>query len=146
MNNRRSFLKLIRFAPAAPLAAKAMAESALASLSGVSLTGYSGGAAPLGMTGAVSASGGTAESWQARILRFLANNQLPDWVDDHLRHNNRHVDYLDPDIASKKSWSFNVKVATQRERNIARAKHEIMDGPRRSLRANQFQEQSGVWL
>ena len=136
---------MLRLAPAAPLAAKAMADKAVADMAGVSLLG--------GNPGAPSASGMIAydqavqaDAWKAKVLRFLANGKLPDWVDDHIRKNNQHVGFLDPDIASKRSWSFNVKVAAQRERNIERQRQNIVDGPKRQLLSQEFQQTWGVWI
>jgi hypothetical protein len=34
--------------------------------------------------------------------------------------------------ASKRSWSMAVKIVTQRERNIVRAKQETLEGPKKS--------------
>ena len=88
----------------------------------------------------------TRDAWKKKVLRFLANNALPDWLDDELRERNRYVGYLDPDIAAKRSWSMAVKIATQRERNIARAKTDALNGPRRALRHREFEETYGVWI
>lgn len=142
MNSRRSFLKLIRFAPAAPLAAKAAAEKAAADLAGVSLAG----GFPAPMMGALSGPPTSEGDWKAKVVRFLAQRTLPSWVDEHLQITHRHVGALDPDIASKKSWSFQVKVATQRQRNIERAKIDLLEGPRRGLRSREFEQTFGVWI
>lgn len=145
MTNRRALLKMLRFAPAAPLALKAAADKAIGDLVGISNVGYAGPPPSGGISGGapVSISG---DDWKKKVLRFLAKNTLPDWVDEELRLRNRNVGYLDPDIACKRSWSMAVKIATQRERNIQRAKHDALDGPRRGLRTRELEETYGVWI
>lgn len=141
--SRRSILKLLGVAPAAaPLAAKAAADKAIGDMAGIGLlpnappyVGISGSPQPLG-----------ADDWKKKVLRFLMNPTLPSWFEDDVRHRNWQVGYLDPDIASKRSWSMNVKIATQRQRNIERAKREALDGPRRGVRQREFEEKYGIWL
>lgn len=146
MTNRRSFLRVLGMAPvAAPLAIKAAAEQAVGQLSGVA----SGGLAAGHFTGAGQAASnslGGMGGWHKKILQLVAENALPDWYDEHLRRMHGQVTALDPDIASKRSWSMNVKIATQRERNIARARNELTDGPERQLRRDEFCQKTGVYL
>lgn len=140
---RRRFLS---FLGAAPLAAKVAAEGAASQLIG--LQGMSIPSAPVmasisgGMPQTID-SGGT---YKAKVLRFLAQNSLPDWLEADIRKRNFNVGYLDPDIVSKKSWSLNVKIATQRQRNIERARKDIWDGPRRSLHSRELEEKFGIWI
>lgn len=81
--------------------------------------------------GALSAANGTSnavfgcapvshqqESPYVLARRYLNTfGKLPDFVEENLRDRARGVNYLDPDIACKKTWSLNVKIMAQRERN-----------------------------
>lgn len=137
-------LQLLGLSPlAAPLAAKAATDKAIGELSGIQPIGYAS-ALPSLSGGEPTAS--SSDSWKKKVLRFIANRALPDWLDEELRERNRVVGYLDPDIACKRSWSMNVKITTQRERNIQRARHDAMEGPKRGLRQREFEERYGVWL
>lgn len=145
MTDRRSFLRILGMAPAAPFAVKAAADKAAAELIGISAvpTGTPPGAY---LGGAIGNSPDNTGAWKAKVLRFISGKKLPDWFEDEVRNRNRVVSYIDPDIACKRSWSLNVKIATQRERNIERAKLEAIEGPSRSLRSREFEEQFGVWI
>lgn len=144
MTTRRSFLQIMGLSgAAAPLAAKAASDKAIAEMAGVFPLGP-GTPIGVGMSMPPTAVGGN--DWKAKVLRFIARNTLPDWLEEELRWRHRTVGYLDPDIAAKRSWSMNVKIITQRERNIARAKQEALEGPRRSLRNREFEDQYGIWL
>lgn len=143
MTSRRSFLRVLGLTPvAAPLAAKAAADKAASDLIGL-------GSMPSPSPG-YGISGGspvqTVQDWKTKVLRFLSSATLPDWVEEELRYRNRFVGYIDPDIACKRSWSLNVKIATQRDRNIERSRLEVREGPRRGLRSREFEEKYGVWI
>lgn len=143
---RRLFLKALRLAPAAPLAAKAAIDKSIADAVGITSNGIAGSTmsginvAPLGI------GGNSDQDWKQRLLRFLHNGVLPDWADDQIRFRCRQVTYLDADIAAKRSWSMSVKIATQRERNIEAAKKDVKDGPMRSLRSQEFAQNTGIWI
>lgn len=141
MNSRRSFLRIMGVAP---LAAKATADKAIADLAGVSPVSGGFGVPMPSLSGGVAEQ--SADTWKKKVLRFLAEKTLPAWFEDEIRERNRHVGYLDPDIASKRSWSMNVKIVTQRQRNVERAKRDAIDGPRRGLRSREFEEKYGVWI
>ena len=51
---------------------------------------------------------------------LLRSKSIPQYVHDELRRKAGVIHALDPDIASKRSWSFSVKMVTQRERNYTR--------------------------
>ena len=141
---RRRFLS---FMGAAPLAAKAAAESATAQLIGLQNMPMVGPQVMASISGGMpEALNSTSASWKSKVMRFLAQNALPDWLEADIRRRNQSVGYIDPDIACKKSWSLNVKIATQRERNIQRARADMFEGPRRGMKAREFEEQFGVWI
>jgi hypothetical protein len=121
MTTRRSLIHLLGLAPAAPLAAKMAVDKEIAKLSGV----MGEGAAPAAHYGACM--GGTpVQSISYGKLRIAASQYaksvgLPEFVLEQLRRNSSYVGVLDPDLAAKRSWSMCVKIAEQRERNLARA-------------------------
>lgn len=133
--SRRTALRALGLSP---LAAKATADAAIAEATGV-LPTPSGDCLP----SLVSASD---ETWRRKVLRFLAAPFLPDWLEEELRERNRHVGYLDPDIACKRSWSMSVKIVTQRQRNVERDRINVVRGTRRALRSREFQEKFGVYI
>lgn len=144
MTSRRTFLQILGVAPAAvPLAAKSAADKAIGDLVGISA--HSPGMPPMAMVSGTPQDVGVG-TWKQKVLRFLAENTLPEWFEEEARQRNRVVSYLDPDIAAKRSWSMAVKIVTQRERNIERAKQDAMDAPRRGLRSREFEEKFGVWI
>ena len=111
---------------AAPLAAKAAADAEIAKLAGVALDGapareYSTGYGP-------PVAGGMDDYNQARLAAadYVKVVGVPDFVKEQLRRSSQYVSCLDPDLASKRSWSMAVKIATQRERNYAR-QLELLD-------------------
>jgi hypothetical protein len=111
-STRRSFLRLVG---AAPLAGKLAAEEAAKSLAGI-------GAQSLGQAGYASVSGlaPAAPPTSAQIATWLADNVFRSEVESAAYANNRHVSYLDVDLASKKSFSLAAKVTFQRQRNVQR--------------------------
>lgn len=132
---RRGFLKLL---PAAPLAAKAAADAATQTLAGVSGNGF-GNTLPytLGSRGvpSLTESGGLSGPANGPVSgrpyipgidaikasKYISAFGVPEWLEDELRSSLNHVYVFDVDIASKRSWSVAVKVATQRERNYQKA-------------------------
>lgn len=112
MIGRRSFLKVMGIGTAAaPLAAKAAAEQEIANLT--QLRGqYTAALAPGTSVAVQSMSDGPAG-----LLPYVRQFGFPAHIDQFMRDQSRQVFALDPDIACKKSWSLNVKIQTQRERN-----------------------------
>jgi hypothetical protein len=141
---RRSILRVLGLGSVvSPLAVKAAADKTIADLSGIAA--HNPPSPGIGLSGGMPQTSDSI-SWKSKVLRWLATRSLPDWFEDEMRLRNRHIGYLDPDIAAKRSWSMAVKVLTQRERNIERAKHDAIEGPRRGLRSREFEEQFGIWL
>lgn len=128
---RRGFLKLL---PAAGFAGKLAAEDAAKQLSGLGSTGFpqnaGGGWAVEGLGCApnqpapISLSQGSAISIDARrriIQRVLRIPKLRGELESILYEDQRHVGYIDPDLAAKRSFSLAAKVTFQRQRNVERA-------------------------
>lgn len=131
-------------AAAAPLAAKAAADTLTAEMSGIARLGFGAGSSAGAYGGQPSATGGG--SWAEKAASFFARNAIPDWAEDIFRERARYVNALDPDIANKRSWSFAVKVATQRQRNYETARRTLTEGARRSWLNQQFYERFGFWI
>jgi hypothetical protein len=114
--SRRNILKLLGVTPAAaPLAAKAAADSEIAKLAGLALD-----SAPPRQ---YAPSYGMGEDYlKARVAAadYVKLLGVPDFVKEQLRRNAQYVSCLDPDLAAKRSWSMAVKIVTQRERNFER--------------------------
>ena len=109
---RRRFFSVMGVSP---LAAKAVADKAIADISGVSVSGLTTNGPPL-------ADGGQLSASQYRIA--LSNPTLRCAIEGMLYEEERKVYQIDSDMASKKSWSLNAKVAFQRQRNVeARIKY-----------------------
>jgi hypothetical protein len=117
MKSRRSFLRALG---AAPLIAKGAAEEAAKSMAGISTTG----AICASERVAVSLGGGTnlASSYPSPldIKQMFFDAAFRELIESASYQNNRHVSFLDHDIASKRSWSLAAKVTFQRQRNVAR--------------------------
>lgn len=105
-STRRRFLN---FLAATPLGARAAAEKVVADLSGIQLG--------LGGEPSLNPSPSPAEPFQqyALALKIPAARQA---LRDILIEGENSVFKLDPDIASKKSWSFNAKICFQKQRNV----------------------------
>lgn len=114
-NTRRGFLKLIG---ASPLAAKVAADEVSKSLAGF------GGALPPygGYAGQAAVNGGLAASHPEKtdISRMLMDAAFRSQVESASYRRNRHVGYLDIDLATKKSFSLAAKATFQRQRNVQR--------------------------
>lgn len=112
---------------AAPLAAKAAADGEIAKLTGVVLDGAAAPSANYAASLGVPISNG-ADDWAK--AKMAASNYtklvgIPDFVKEQLRRQAQWVDRLDPDIASKRSWSMAVKIMTQRQRNFERQVEQL---------------------
>lgn len=138
-------LRALGLAPAAPILAKVSADKTIADLVGISPANVATyHPPPLSDTPDVQTQ--SVRHWKQKIIRFLTNRTLPYWFEEEVRLRNRNVSFLDPDIANKRSWSMAVKIVTQRERNIADAKRNALEGPRRSMRMREFENEWGFWI
>jgi hypothetical protein len=124
--NRRSFLGLLGVgAASAPLAAKAVADTEIAKLAGISTNGFGAGIAGVGgVMPDVDAYDVTRHvSYEKRIVGaadYVKMFGVPKVIEDNFRLNAKYVHGLDIDIACKRSWSMSVKVMTQQQRNYER--------------------------
>lgn len=117
--NRRKFLSYLGVgAASAPLAAKAAAAE-LTTLAGHAATplAVGSGIAPPGIPQSIEDQAKLHIRMSDYVRMF---GKLPDHVERDVRERSRWVGHLDPDIASKLSWSLNVKIAEQRQRNYQR--------------------------
>lgn len=124
VKNRRNFLQLIGISTvSAPLAAKAIADENIASLTVLRRSSALASCPP---TEDYPTEPGEATEQATRIGRatsyFNLWGKLPDHVEETLKINSKYVHCLDPDIASKRSWSMAVKINEQRQRNYKFAK------------------------
>ena len=117
--NRRKFLSLLGVSTAAgPLAARVAAESEIANLTTLKGFPLSVGVEAQSYPQQAGVIGYNEESPYIQAQKYLKLwGKLPQFVDDNIRERAKNVSYLDTDIACKKSWSLNVKIAAQRERN-----------------------------
>jgi hypothetical protein len=120
---RRKFFGLIG---AAPIAAKATSDAALGRAAGVSdISGIGNGS--LGLSYGAPA-GDEAVPYAQRIIGaadYIKMFGVPDVMEFELRDRSRNVYCLDPDIASKSTWSMAFKITLQRQRNYERAVEQI---------------------
>lgn len=149
--SRRRFLGLFGAgAAAAPLAAKAALETQQASVSSLMRGFYN----PLVQS---ATSDGTAAAppsselqntsyddtckMAAQYVRILG---VPPHVQEVVRRNSQNVSALDPDLAfAKRSWSMNVKIAEQRQRNYQREIGNVLGHANRHLSRSAFQKLTG---
>lgn len=123
---RRSFLALIG---AAPVAGKAAIDAEIAKGVGMDLSGL--GNAAMGLPGGsygVLAGSLDDVPYEKRLIGaadYIKLFGLPQSVEANFRDQAKYVTCLDPDIASKRSWSMAVKIMTQRERNYHRAVERV---------------------
>jgi hypothetical protein len=121
--SRRTFFGLMG---AAPIAAKAAAEAEIAKGAGlIAWNGLGNGAMglPYGSPCEPAGSTGPYISYEKRLMGaadYIKMFGIPEIMDYELRDRSRSVNYLDPDIACKASWSMSVKLMTQRQRNYER--------------------------
>ena len=116
---RRKFLKALGLGAAAgPASAKAIADDFL-SMSAL----REGEIAPGGSFACLPP--GDKEEYQSPYIKtndYLSLiGKLPEFVDNELRNRSKYVYSLDPDIISKRSWSWSVKIQEQRKRNYERS-------------------------
>jgi hypothetical protein len=148
--NKRGFLKLMGAAPAASLAAKSAIDDQIAKLAGVSTSSLSGGKmleqgwpTPVNSVAGSYPPGLSYEETQFAASYYAKTFGLPDFVDDSLRDNAKYISHLDPDVASKRSWSMAVKIQEQRQRNYERAKERVHFYPRRNKAISAFAKITG---
>ena len=131
---RRKVLALLGVgAASAPLAAKAAADASMGSLTGMLPGGVSGfgngGSLNLShSSGGAPIADGLFVPYEKRLIGasdLIKLTGLPEVVEHQLRDNSPQVFTLDPDIACKRSWSMNVKIAEQRQRNYTRSVERI---------------------
>jgi hypothetical protein len=125
--NRRKFLSLLGVGTAAgPLAAKVAADSQIAKLAGINQAlastslGLYGGSPPISQGQSI----GSGLSYQQMVIGasdYIKVFGIPEVIEVELRDQAKWISALDPDIASKKSWSMSVKILEQRERNYRRS-------------------------
>lgn len=120
--SRRTFFGLMG---TAPIAAKAAAEAEIAK--GAGMINWNGlGNSSLGLSYGgipVDPSNGPYVPYEKRLMGaadYIKMFGIPEIMDYELRDRSRSVNYLDPDIACKVSWSMSVKLMTQRQRNYER--------------------------
>jgi hypothetical protein len=102
---------LFRALVAAPLAAKAAVDKAVANAAGVAETGLT--------PGYLGCPASTGDAHQAStVLSWLKVFGLPEFERERIWNESQHVSHLDADIAAKRSWSMSVKIAHQRQRNF----------------------------
>ena len=94
----------------APLAVKAASDKAIAELSGIEANGLGG------------MDVGPPDSQDpAKLSDHIKLFGFPEIVLEEARRKADYTYSLDPDIACKKTWSLNVKIITQRQRNYEKA-------------------------
>ena len=115
MLGRRKFLRFMGVnAVAMPLAAKTAADNAIADLA---LRGAD--ASPLACAAPGMVSGGDFDEDLVKAKAYLAAfGKPPSFVIASAEKESRRVYFLEPDIASKKSWSMAFKINEQRKRNL----------------------------
>lgn len=145
MATRRRFLSILGVgAISAPIAAKEAADAEVLKLTGItsntiaSGTGLSEAAADIRHSSKDELS--RCENASKYLMRY---SKLPDHVEANIRDNARYVNYLDYDIASKRSWSLAVKVQEQRQRNYERNLARYREGNSYDLAQKAFEAVSG---
>lgn len=141
MMARRGFLGRML---AAPFAAKAMGEAAIAEAAKVQV-GPEMLSADFAHEIGVPVGSSLANGSHSRALDYLKSFGLPDFELDRLRDESRRVYALDPDIANK-CWSMAVKVQHQRQRQFERAVAEYARPQAYQLARAKFIETMGFWL
>lgn len=76
----------------------------------------------LKLMGVTTASAPLADSQEGliQVADYIRVFGLPKHVEPAVRERARYIHCLDPDIACKRSWSLNVKIQEQRQRNYQR--------------------------
>ena len=123
--NRRRFLSLLGIGAAgAPLAAKAAADAEIAKLAGISQSALSTTGIGLSAGMPQPVGGATGSSYKQMMIGasdYVRMFGVPEVIEYELRDQSKWVAALDPDLASKKSWSMAVKILEQRQRNYERS-------------------------
>jgi hypothetical protein len=125
--SRRKFLSLLGVSTAAgPLAAKAAADTEIAKLAGISQAIANTGLGMYGRSPGQPISNGQSGAMSYAQMAVGASDYIkvfgvPEVIEFELRDQSKWISALDPDLASKKSWSMSVKILEQRERNYKRA-------------------------
>lgn len=137
---RRGFLRALGLSP---IAVRQVADKALADAAKIDVSGLSsgGGARPSNSVGAPI----SHAHRHSLMTKFLKQFGLPDWEVDRMRRDTRNVWALDHDIANK-CWSMSVKIATQRERNFARAMDSVKEAGAYDAARDAFRERHGFWF
>ena len=143
--NRRRFLSLLGLSAAsAPLAAKAAADSEMAALSGLKNASLAVGVSASSGYGIPDVSQTNVISPYIQAAGYLKSfGKLPIFVENNLRERAKYVEHLDPDIVCKRSWSLNVKIAAQRERNYQREVERIQRSATYDLGQSTFKKITG---
>jgi hypothetical protein len=120
---RRRFFGLVG---AAPLAAKATTDAEIARMIGAGdLVGLGNASLGLSYGGAPQSapSGGPYVPYEKRLIGaadYIRMFGVPETMEFELRDRAKHICFIEPDIANKRSWSMTVKAMTQRQRNYER--------------------------
>jgi hypothetical protein len=141
---RRSFLGLFA---ASPLAAKVAADKALADATGMIANGAAGmgnSSPPFGNP--AGASEVAPDIRRSRIADFFKRSGVPDWELDRIKRDSRFVYGLDPDIAALRSFSMNVKIGMQRERNVQRELERMKGQNVYEQMRDDFRKKHGFWF
>ena len=122
--SRRSFFALMGITQ---IAAKATVDAEIAKGAGmINWNGLGNGSLglPYGSPGEPGQTAdGTYVPYEKRLVGaadYIKMFGIPEIMEYELRDRSRSVNYLDPDIACKTSWSMSVKLMTQRQRNYER--------------------------
>jgi predicted lipoprotein len=141
MIGRRKVLGLMA---ASPLAAKA-AASELAGVSALGAITFPPDMLGSSLNAAPSSISAPDEPWAMKVVRFIAQNGIPEWRLEEFRQNARNVTQLDPDLATN-CWSLSVKIQEQRERNFRRLKDGYVEMQKRSVDHELFNRKNGFWI
>lgn len=144
---RRSFLRLFA---ASPLAAKAARDEVIGNLTGMAANGIAGlghGGNPSAPYGSPSSIGDVApDVRRSRLMDWFRRSALPDWEVERIKRDLLHVYALDPDIAALRSFSMNVKIGIQRERNIERHIEGLKGQSAYEQMREDFRAKHGFWF
>jgi hypothetical protein len=130
---RRRFLKLAGVSAAAgPVAVKRAADDVIMRAAGASVGSGGVSYGPARLAPLAGADGPKEPSnyvpYEQKIIQaseYVRLVGVPAGLEEELRAQSRWVDRLDPDIASKVSWSMSYKFLVQRQRNYERALNDI---------------------
>jgi len=148
---RRGFLRVLGLAP---IAGKAAVDQIVADQAGLAHGALNGLGA---QNGSISAGPPlprvdddplplSAGDKASRIFGLLKKAGLPSWERERIARENKHVYSLDPDLAALRSFSMNVKIATQRQRNIERELDRLRYQSTYQAHVEKFRRRHGFWL